>query len=341
MKSLILFVTAIVFVSPALAETATREILAAAMASDHPVIVAARDSTGAIEVESGIDAKVAGADEIVDIGSITKTVTAIAVLHLIEDMGMTTQTTLSQLLPNVPRDKAEITLHQLLTHTSGVIESTGDDEEKLSRSAFLERVLEAPLDSESGAVHSYSNAGYSILAAIIELQSGLDYEGYLIERVIPEGLDPIGYGRVFDENRSMISKRLWLTGYQRLHVAEASWGGSAPGWNLIGNGGLVTTAEGFLSFWAAFLDGEIVGEDYVTAALIPHIDEGEGDTFYGYGLVVEPLDDGGLLFWHDGGNDIFSAEWRHHTSSGTTFFSAGTGGSAFQAMASILKNIRS
>ena len=62
--------------------------------------------------------------------------------------------------------------------------------------------------------------------------------------------------------------------------------GPEPGWNLVGNGGLVTTAEGFLNFWSAFVNGRIVSQTLVAEALTPQVDEGGGDTFYGYGLVV-------------------------------------------------------
>lgn len=335
MKNFPLIAAVVCFAQSTLADTSTRKLLAAGMADDWPVIVAALDSSGNVEVNSTIEIEAVGTDEIVDIGSITKTVTAIATLHLVEDMGLSTQTSLAELLPNIPADKASITLHQLLTHTSGILESTGDDAEVLSRSAFLDRVRAAPLDAEPGAVHAYSNAGYSLLAAIIEVQSGMDYEDYIIKRVLPQGAPLIGYAAAYVEEQSIISDRLWLTAFQRRSIAEASWGAAEPGWNLIGNGGLVTTAEGFLALWAAFIGGDIVSGELVAAALTPHVDEGWGDTFYGYGLVVEPLKDGRMIYWHNGGNDVFSAEWRYNTASGVTLFSAGRGEAAFDAMAAM------
>ena len=339
LKAIVIALLATVFANPSFAEVSPREALASAVADSSPVVVASRNGVGHINVESSIEIDAHGADEIVDIGSITKTVTAIATLHLIENYDLTLKTTLGELLPDVPQDKMQINLHQLLTNTSGIIEATGNDEEMLLRSDFLKRVFDAPLDAAPGEIYSYSNAGYSLLAAIIEVQTGLEFEDYLIDRVLPEGLPAIGYARAYDAERAMTSDRIWLTGYQRQAVADASWGASEPGWNLIGNGGLVTTAEGFLLFWAAFLNGEIVGGKLVAEAITPHVDEGDGDTFYGYGLVVEPLEDGTNLLWHDGGNDIFSAEWRHLTGSGVTFFSAGRGEAAFDAMETILASI--
>lgn len=319
-------------VAASIVDTVTRNASAKLATTALPVVVASRDANGAMEVLSTLDTTVANSDDIVDLGSITKTVTAIAVLHLVENKGLSLDTNLGDLLPGVPKDKTQITLHQLLTHASGIIESTGNDADPLTRSEFLQRVLDAPLDAEPGSVYSYSNAGYSLLAAIIEMQSGLNYEDYLIEEVLPAGVPPIGYGRAYDAKRAITSNRLWLTRFQRRAVAEASWGAPEPGWNLIGNGGAVTSARGFLSLWGAFIEGEIVNESLVSEAIKPHIDEGNGDTFYGYGLVIQPLADGTILLWHDGGNEIFSSEWRHVSSSGVTFFSAGRDEAAFDAM---------
>lgn len=279
MKLFALILPAVCFAQSSMADPSARDMLAAAMAGYRPVIAASLDGAGNFEIESSIEIKAASADALVDIGSITKTITAIATLHLIENMDLSTQSSLGELLPAVPEDKAPITLHQLLTHTSGLIETTGDDAEVLSRSGFLDRVLSAPLEADPGSVHLYSNAGYSLLAAIIELQSNMSYEDYLLEHVLPQGAPPIGYSAVYTEAQSILSGRHWLTAFQRQPIAEASWGGAEPGWNLVGNGGLVATAEGFVSFWAAFMGGEIVGHDLVEAALMPHVDEGNGDTY--------------------------------------------------------------
>ncbi|WP_208354266.1 serine hydrolase domain-containing protein [Pseudaestuariivita rosea] len=277
------------------------------------------------------------ADPLVDIGSLTKFVTAVAVLHMIDQDAFALDTPISDLLTNVPSDKANITIHDLLTHSSGLIESTGSDEENLSRQDFLERILQAPLVHPIGEKYLYSNAGYSLLAAVIEVQSGQSFDAYLNEAVFqPNGLAPIGYQAAYDESKSALTTRNWQTTFRRQTIADASWGRETPGWNLIGNGGAVTTAEGFLQFWVAFLAGDIVSDTLVAKALTPHIDEGGGDTFYGYGLVVQSSPEYGTMYWHDGANGAFSAEWRHLTKNQTTVFTAGLGDYAFSAMDQLL-----
>ena len=285
----------------------------------------------------GVDA----GDPLVDIGSLTKFVTAVTVLQMVDTGAFSLDTRISELLANVPADKEGITLHHLLTHSAGIIESTGDDEETIDRDAFLSRVMAAPLLHPIGRRYHYSNAGYSLLAAIIEIHSGVTFETYLNDNILlPNDLPPIGYQAVYEEHASLRTSRGFATAFRRLTIADASWGGGTPGWNLVGNGGAVATAEGFLRFWNAFHSGNIVSERLVQAALTPHVDEGDGDTFYGYGLVVEPSREHGTMYWHDGGNEHFSAEWRHLSASDTTLFTAGLGNDAFTAMERLMNAVR-
>ena len=299
-------------------------------------VVAMLQADGAetrVEVEDSSLPVPGPGDPLVVLGSITKFVTAVTVLHLVDEGLLDLDMPLGEVFPAAPGDKAAITLHQLLTHTSGLTESTGDDGERIDREGFLERVLARPLVHGPGETYLYSNAGYSLLAAIVEVVSGKTYEAYLLKEVLgPRDLPPIGYQAAYESERSMLSSRDWRTLFRREPIHEASWGGAAPGWNLIGNGGAVATAEGFLRFWHAFLQGRIVSPDLVRLALTPHADEGEGRSYYGYGLVVEQSPEVGTVYWHDGGNQVFSAEWLHLREQGTTFFAAGPGESAFEAM---------
>lgn len=338
MKRMLLVLVATVFATPTFSDQFTEDALKAVGNAEFPVVIAARDGTGSLDFANLIGHNQAGRETLVDTGSITKTVTAVAILHLIEAESLTTDATLAELLPDVPEDKEDITLHQLLTHTSGLVAYTGDDYEDLSRDRFLARIMDAPLGSTPGQTYEYSNPGYSDLAAIIELRSGLSYEDYVIDRVLaPLSLPPIGYARVYDETLSLRTDRQFSTWFARLPVAEASWGGTLnPGWNMMGNGGAVTTPEAFLQFWFAFFDGQIVGQDLVDVALFPHVDmdpnESPGEIFYGYGLIVSPQENGTTIYWHDGGNSYFSAVWMFMPALGASFFTSSTGEAAVDAI---------
>jgi CubicO group peptidase (beta-lactamase class C family) len=265
----------------------------------------------------------------VDIGSITKTVTAVAVSKLVEQTRVRLDETLAEVFPVVPADKASVTVKQLLTHTAGLTESVGDDSEVIAREAFVERALASPLIEAPGSRYAYSNVGYSLLAAIIEVRSGRSYEEYLREDVLaPAGVGEIGYLASYDAGRGLRS----ASGES---ILDASWGGHDASWHLIGNGGLVTTAKTFVEFLHAFTSGEIIGLDSLELLQHPHVaEEVGGESFYGYGLVVQDVPQLGRIYWHDGGNDVFSAEWSIYADHGDVMFVAGRESSAGESTAS-------
>jgi CubicO group peptidase (beta-lactamase class C family) len=84
------------------------------------------------------------------IGSITKHFTAAAILKLEMHGQLKTSDPISKYLPGVPPDKANITIHQLLTHTSGLQSDFGEDYDVVTRDQFLRKVLASKLASEPG-----------------------------------------------------------------------------------------------------------------------------------------------------------------------------------------------
>lgn len=285
-----------------------------------PVIVAySRDGEEPAVQEFGllrVDG-LAPEETLVDIGSITKTVTAVAISKLVDQGKIRLDETLGDVLSDVPTDKSAITAKQLLTHSGGLAEAVGDDSEQLDRDDFLARAFASELVQAPGAGYAYSNVGYSILAAVIEIRSGRSYEEYLHEEVLsPAGLGDIGYLSSYDDARSLRSS----SG----SIYDASWGGHDASWHLIGNGGLVTTAETFVAFLQALTDGTILSSSSLEQLTKPHIAEDDGgSSFYGFGLVVQDVPDVGRFLWHDGGNDVFSAEWSMLVDSQDVFFVAG------------------
>jgi CubicO group peptidase (beta-lactamase class C family) len=252
------------------------------------------------------------------------------VAKLVEQGRLRFEDTLGQLLPDVPSDKTSITLHQLLTHTAGFPEASGDDDEALTREAFLARALAMELRLKPGARYAYSNVGYGVLAAVAEIVSERSYEQLLRENVLrgPEFPDT-GYQSVYEDARSMRSPRGET-------IREASWGGHDPGWNLIGNGGLVSSLPDMIHFRQALTAGEILSQASLDLLHTKHVAEDRrGRSHYGYGLVVQDVEGLGRVYWHDGGNDVFSAQWAEYVDQGDLIFTAGAdsrAGDAFEAM---------
>ena len=303
-------------------------------AADMPVIVGYLHEGGEVQlkeygalVDDGIPPELTQ----IDINSITKTVTAIMAAKLVEQGKVRFDERLDQFFDDVPADKAGITLHQLLTHSAGLKSDVGYDPEKISKEEFLGRIFKSKLKSTPGDSFRYSNAGYGVVAAIIEERSGKTYEAFLREDVIAGlGLTNTGYMSVYDDTRSIRTAK-------GKTILEASWGGHEPYWNLIGNGGLVSTVPEMIAFRQAVASGKVIPLDILKVVQTPHIKAiGFGANFYGYGLFTEDIEGLGRIYWHDGGNDVLSAQWIDYPEQGgDILFTAGADsgkGDAFEAM---------
>jgi CubicO group peptidase (beta-lactamase class C family) len=162
---------------------------------------------------------------------------------------------MSKHLSGVPADKAGITLHHLLTHSSGLeSDFSPTDYEPVGREEYVGRALKSKLLFEPGRGYEYSNSGYSLLAAIVEKVSDKPYEAYLIEHVLePAGMLESGYkapgwatSRIAHGYRD---GQDWGTILQRIQAPDA------PYWMLRGNGGLHTTL-GDMLLWHRALDSD-------------------------------------------------------------------------------------
>ncbi|MEC0176895.1 serine hydrolase [Paenibacillus favisporus] len=114
------------------------------------------------------------------IGSMTKQFTAVAILHLFEVNNLNIHEGINKYLFDYPNGQS-ISVHHLLTHTSGISNLNYFHSMRLYNTAekLVERIKELPLLSEPGEQFSYSNAGYILLAYILEKISGMSYEDYL------------------------------------------------------------------------------------------------------------------------------------------------------------------
>ena len=245
----------------------------------------------------------AGCDTVYDVMSMTKQFTATAILKL-EMMGrLRVSDPISTHIGPVPRDKRDITIHHLLTHTSGLTAGLGDDYDPMSRADMLDRALASRLRSAPGAEHHYSNLGYSVLATIVEEASGLGYEEFLAEHLFePAGMTQTGY--VLPEwDPDQVAVEYDSLGRPQGKPFDHPWADDGPYWNLRGNGGLLSTARDMFR-WHIALEGDRVLDEAAKRALFkPHVSEQEGgDSYYGYGWTVASLPKEGKVATHNGGN---------------------------------------
>lgn len=181
-----------------------------------------------------------GPETLYEVGSLNKTFTAAAILQLETRGALSTSDPLSRHLGTFPPAKAAATIHHLSTHTGGLVPEGTDLGAGTDREDFVENVKRVPLESTPGEKYRYTNAGYSVLAAIIERVSGMTYEAYLREHLIkPAGLREIYF-------RGEATPRPMALGYE----------GTPPKvivppplrWATRGAGGMITTV-GELHRW--------------------------------------------------------------------------------------------
>lgn len=241
-------------------------------------------------------------DTVYDVMSLTKQFTAAAVLRLQMADELQVSDTIGTYLADVPPDKQGITIEQLLTHTAGLVEALGGDDVPLTRDELIAEAMASDLLSSAPAPYHYSNVGYSLLAAIVEIVSGSGYEEFLAEQIFaPAGMTSTGYV-LPDWRQDEVAVEYDAQGRPRGTPLDHPWADDGPSWNLRGNGGLLSTARDMYR-WQLALDGdEILDEAAKRAMFEPRVrEEPGGDSWYGYGWVLQDSEVG-TVAGHDGGN---------------------------------------
>lgn len=240
------------------------------------------------------------------VGSITKQFTGAAILLLAERGELSVQDPITDYFEDVPADKRGITLHHLLTHTSGLPDVGRSDFDLITADDIVSLAMAAPLLAPVGEVQQYANVNYSLLGLVVERLSGQGYEAFLREQLFaPMDMDETGYRVDWPSDRIAVGYRegdRWGT------VLDRPWLDDGPAWTLRANGGIHSTVYD-MHRWLSVLRGEgVLSRESVAQWTAPHADEGGGDSFYGYGWVnwTTPI---GPMIAHNGGNGIFSADF--------------------------------
>jgi CubicO group peptidase (beta-lactamase class C family) len=245
------------------------------------------------------------ADTIFCTGSITKQFTAAAIMTLEMKGKLKTEDSLSKYFEGVPEDKAGITLHHLLTHTSGLVPDVGPDYEPASRDETVIKILSLPLEFKPGERFAYSNVNYTLLAAVIEKITGQPYEDYLRESLFkPAGMEWTGY-RIPNWNERVVA-HWYVAEKDNVHSLIRPF----PFWNLIGNGGILSTTEDMYKWHLALTGNQVLSPEAKKKLYTPFLND------YAYGWDVLKTERGTLI-QHNGGSSLGNnAEIRRYIDAG-------------------------
>ncbi|HXV74760.1 MAG TPA: serine hydrolase domain-containing protein [Candidatus Polarisedimenticolaceae bacterium] len=185
------------------------------------------------------------------VASITKTFTSAAVLRLRDEGKLELDDRLSRFAPDFPRGD-EITIRHLLLHRSGL--RNPDYLEAFERSIGLDelvdRIAARGLAFDPGTDGAYSNAGYNVLAHVVERASGTTYEDYLRQTI----LAPLGMETTDHDGSPARGYLPAPPPVIRVVPPEAD-----PVGFMIGSGSLVSTAPDLWRWARAVADERIVG----------------------------------------------------------------------------------
>lgn len=256
------------------------------------------------------------------IGSLTKAFIGAGIVLLAQQKKLQLADKISLYLPNVPTDKSAITIHQLLTHTSGFPVSLGVDSELITKEDFISKALQTNLAQAPATGYLYSNVGYSIAAAIMEAVIEIPHEVFIQKNILNRtNATPITY--TFPNN----NQDDLAVGYE----GDQRWGtlleqprlSDGPSWHLRGNGGLLATTEAVFNWITALTDKTIFNTDSQALIFQKHVQqETEGSLFYGYGWDVATTSRGTKVVNHDGSNGIYYARITWWQEEGFLLFTA-------------------
>lgn len=258
-----------------------------------------------------------------NLGSMNKMFTGVAIAQLAQAGRLDFNDPISKHLPDYPNKELadKITIHQLLTHTSGMgsysIEAFKAQREKLTTiAAYFPLFVNQPPSFAPGEKFEYSNAGFLVLGAIIEKVSGQDYYSYVRDHIYkPAGMLNTGFYEPGKEIPNL------ATGYTRMGAD------GRPGSEVRENtdrlevrggpaGGGYSTVEDLLKFHVALRTFKLLNREYTELVTKGKVDAGAiGRYAYGFGDKVV---DGKHIVGHNGGWPGVAANFEMYPELGYT-----------------------
>ena len=242
------------------------------------------------------------------IASGTKTLTALAVVGLIEDGTLALNTTARSLLgPDLPLIADDVTVEHLLTHRSGIGDYLDEElhpdvdeyvmpvpvHELHTAESYLAVLDGHPQRFRPDERFTYNNGGYVVLAILAERASATPYHDLVVERVCrPAGMSRTDFPRSDEPAADVARGYLGITARENvLHLPLIG----------VGDGGITTTLADVHALWQAFFAGRIVSAEWVREMVRPRGEDPEGGERYGIGFWLHPTGDAAILEGMDAG----------------------------------------
>ena len=261
------------------------------------------------------------------LASVTKQMTAAALMLLVRDGRLRYEDTLTRALPGFPAYGEGVTLRHLLTHTSGLpdYETLMESAEKekgptwtAERQIHDDEVL-ALLQKEThglfppGTRWAYSNSGYVVLGLVVARAAGKPFGDVLRERIFA----PLGMTRTlaYEKGRNQVEERAYGHTKEAAGFRETD---QSPTSATLGDGGVYSCLEDLARWDEALRTNALLSKAETAAALTPvRLADGSMPRAYGFGWFLDPWQ-GRERAWHHGDTMGFRSLVERFPASGVT-----------------------
>jgi CubicO group peptidase (beta-lactamase class C family) len=237
-------------------------------------------------------------DNAFKIGSLTKQFTAISILMLMEQGKLNLDDEITKFIPDYPTNGNKITIHHLLTHTSGIkdytrIKSLNEIAQKdLTPLELIDFSKNEPIDFVPGEEYKYNNSGYVILGYIIEKVTGQSYANFVEEQIFNK-LEMTA--SQYASQRKVIKNR--ASGYQKkdsyINRMDFSLTLAYSG------GGLMSTVDDMFTWQEAIKNNLLISKETSEKAFTNYTLNNGEHTNYGYGWHIKAINNN-QTFEHGG-----------------------------------------
>ncbi|QGY45705.1 serine hydrolase [Maribellus comscasis] len=245
-----------------------------------------RKAFGKANIELNVDMNT---EAVFQIGSMTKQFTAVAIMMLVEEGKLNVSEKITKYLPDYPTNGEKITIHHLLTHTSGIKDFTSMKsimsiaKKDLSPKELVDFFKDEPMDFTPGEKFQYNNSGYVLLGYIIEQISGMTYEDFIEKNIFQKiGMSDSRYA----SDREVIKNRAY--GHQQ--SGEKIVNKRNISFNVIySSGALMSTADDLLE-WQNALDKNLLVSEKTKKEMFTNYTLNDGEKInYGYGWHMKEI----------------------------------------------------
>jgi CubicO group peptidase (beta-lactamase class C family) len=253
-----------------------------------------------------------------NIASVGKMFTSVLILQLAEEKKLQVSDSVNKLLPNTKIPNADkITVHHLLTHTSGLGSYMRHAEfakllkNKVEIDEIIGLIEQQPLVfAEPGARFEYSNSGYIVLGKIIERLTGKRYADVLAEKILKPlnlkntrlEIDRSDFRGLAKGHLKPTPTDIWQSNEMQMPTPSA-------------DGGVYTTARDLFVFSQTLHGGKLLKPESLEQMKNRHAEmsvPGLGKMNYGYAMMIQDYTNNSTSIGHNGGTPGYGTEFKQY-----------------------------